>query len=270
MIWIVPIVIIVIGLVVIGFVLYKKIPKLRVIDVDSIPKEQARKVKEKLILQKFKRAGGGKVKVLNKKSNAVVKEVSKHGRRAVQKLYALEQYYQRLKRTDSDGQHAYDQETIKKLIQEADSLIRKEEYIPAEKIFIDIISHNPKNVDAYEGLGNMYVENGQFDQARETFLYALKLSPKDASVLVSLAELEIKLEKPKAAVEHLRKAVQKRSKNPKYLDLYIESSLEAGSLKDAREGIKLLKEVNPENTKIEGFEKKFAKKKEEYVSKTSS
>lgn len=261
---------IVISFVVIGFVFYKKISKLRVIDVDSIPKEQARKVKEKIILQKFKRAGGGKVKVLNKKSSDAIKQVSKHGRRVVQKLYALEQYYQRLKRTASEGQHAYDQETIKKLIQDAEVLIRKEEFIPAEKIFIDIISHNPKNVDAYEGLGNLYIENEQFDQARETFMFALKLSPKDASVHVSLAELEFKLGKPKIAVEHLRKAIQKRSKNPKYLDLYIEASLSAGSLKDAREGIRLLKEVNPENQKIPVFEKEFDKKKDEYVSKTSS
>jgi predicted Zn-dependent protease len=270
MIWIIPLAIIVISFLVIGLIFYKKIPKLRVIDVDSIPKEQTRKIKEKIILRKFKRAGGGRVKVINKKSAAVVNKVSKHGRRAVQKLYALEQYYQKLKRTDSDGQHSYDSETIKKLIQDAEGLVRKDEFIPAEKIFIDIISHNPKNVDAYEALGNMYIENDSFDQARETFQFALKLSPKDASVLVSLAELEIQLEKPKAAVEHLRKAVQKRSKNPKYLDLYIEASLEAGSLKDAREGIKLLKEVNPENTKIAGFEKEFAKKKDLYVSKTSS
>ena len=270
MIWIIPLIIIVVSFLVIGFLFYKKIPALRVIDVDSIPKEQARKIKEKIILGKFKRAGGGKVKVLNKKSTQVVDKVSKHGRRAVQKLYALEQYYQKLKRTASEGQHAYDQDTIKKLIQDAESLIRKDEFIPAEKIFIDIISHNPKNVDAYEGLGNLFMENEQFDQARETFQFSLKLSPKDASVLVSLAELEIKLDKPKAAVEHLRKAVTKRSKNPKYLDMYIETAFDAGSLKDAREGIKLLKEVNPENTKIASFEKKFNKMKDEYVSKTST
>ena len=125
-------------------------------------------------------------------------------------------------------------------------------------------------MDAYEGLGNLYLVNDQFDQARETLLFALRLSPNDASVNVSLAEMETKLQNYKVAVQYLKKAIQKRSKNPKYLDFYIEASLKAGSLKDAQEGIRLLKEVNPENKKITEFEDRFIKQKKEYVNKTTT
>ncbi len=175
-----------------------------------------------------------------------------------------------MKRSASEGQHAYDAETIHRLTEEAKALLEKDEVIPAEKKYIDIISHNAKSVDAYEGLGNLYLSQGQFDQARETLQFALRLSPNDASVLVSLAELEMKLDQPKAALGHMHKAIQKRSKNPKYLDLYIEISLKAGSLKDAQEGSKRLKEVNPENQKIQDFEARFKEQKAVYLTKSHS
>lgn len=255
---------------VIGWIVYRKIPQLRVIDVDSIPKERERKVKEALILQKFRRTGGAKLQGAAKAVEAVVSAVSRQGRRAVQKLYRLEQYYQKLKRSEDEGVHRYSDETAKARMGEASALQKQEEYIPAEKIFIDIISHNPKDVGGYEGLGNMYLASGQLDQARETLQFALRLSPDDASVNVSLAELELKLGDSKKALSHLRRAVEKRSKNPRYLDYYIETALEVGSLKDAREGIQMLKGVNPENKKIKEFETRFQEKKEAYVNRTSS
>lgn len=251
-------------------ILIRKIPSLRVIDVKTIPEERERALKEKIIMEKLERSARTKWHVVTKASSAAVRGASRIGRRAVQKLYAIEQYYQKLNRNATDGQHAYPSETIKKMIDEADRFIREEEYIPAEKIYIDIISHNPRGVDAYEGLGNMYLAKKEYDQARETLLFALRLSPNDASVNVALAEIELELEKPKTALTYLRKAVGKRSKNPKYLDLYIDASLQAGSLKDTRNGLQLLKKVNPENQKIAEFESRFNELKAEYIAKTHS
>ncbi|MDG1949545.1 MAG: tetratricopeptide repeat protein [bacterium] len=263
---------IVIGVCLLGvlIIVLRKIPQLRVIDVTSIPKERARRKKEELILSKFQRKGGAKLKRVGKSASGAVNVVSKVGRRAVQRLYRLEQYYQKLKRTANEGMHAYADEQIKERLGKASELIKQEEYIPAEKIFIDIISHNPKSVDAYEQLGNMYLSNDQPDQAKETLKFALRLSPNDASVNVSLAELAMKQDDAQLALEYLRKAIEKRSKNPRYLDYYIEAALQAGSLKDARKGIKDLKEVNPDNKKIKEFENRFQEKKASYISKTSS
>ena len=265
----IALIVIALSLLAILVVVLKKIPQLRVIDVNTLAKERSRQVKEKLIMQKFKRKGGKRLKTVSKLSSGAVKTASKYGRRAVQRLYALEQYYQRLKKSASEGQHAYDKETIKKFISQAESLVKEGEYIPAEKIYIDIISHNPKSIEAYEGLGNLYMANESFDQARETLQFSLKLSPNDASVLVSLAELEMKLENDREALEYLCKAVGKRGKNPKYLDYYIQTSLKVGSLKDARKGISQLRDVNPDNKKISEFEDRFQDLKAKYVEKTS-
>lgn len=257
------------SLLVIVFVFVRAIPRLRLIDVASLSQERTRVIKERLIMEKLGRSGRAKMRVVSRVASAGVRRVSKWGRRAIQRLYAIEQYYQKLNRNAIEGQYAYTQETIKKMVGQAEDLERQQEFIPAEKIYIDIISHNPKSVDAYEGLGNLYLKKEEYDQARETLQFTLRLSPNDASVNVSLAELEIKLENYKAALEPLRRAVGKRSKNPKYLDLYINAALSAGSLKDARHGLQLLKKVNPENQKIAEFEERFQALKEDYIAKTS-
>lgn len=267
MVWIF-LILIVAALGVIVAVLIRKAPQLRVMDVASIPQERERKVKENIILSRFRRKGGARVQKATKAASGAVSTLSRHGRRVVQRLYRLEQYYQKLKRSSDQGAHRYSDETIHARLEEAAALVKQEEYIPAEKIFIDIISHNPKSVDGYEGLGNMYIQSGQLDQAHETLQFALRLSPDNASVNMSLAELESKRGELKPALDYVRKAVEKRPKNPRYLDYYTDIALQVGSLKDARAGLHALKEVNPENKKIEEFEERFARKKEEYVNRT--
>ena len=271
MILLIPLILCGLSILTIVVICLSKIPKLRVIDVSSIAQERTRLLKEKIIMEKFQRAGQAKVRLVTSVFSATAKAASRTGRRAVQKLYAVEQYYQKLNRAASEGQHAYTHDVLKRMGDEAKALIRKEEYIPAEKIFIDMISHNPKSVEAYEGLGNLYLlQKEEFTQARETLLFTLRLSPNDASVNASLAELEMKLGNDRAALDYLRKAVGKRSKNPKYLDFFTEAALRVGSLKDARTGLVQLKKVNPENQKIQEFEARFQELKEEYISKTNT
>lgn len=238
--------------------LARKATQVRMIDVESIPTERTRRLKEQIILQKFERVSAEKLGTVSKAARQGVSAASKIGRRAVQKLYAMEQYYQKLKHSPPEGGHAVDPETIKRMLEEADALMREGETIPAEKRYIEIISHNPKHVKAYEGLGNLYLENKQYAQARETLLFTRRLSPDDISVHISLAEVEQGDGNPKKAVEYLRKVVELRSTNPKFLDRYIEASLEARLPEDARKGIAILKESNPENHKIADFEERAA------------
>ena len=260
MLWpILSLIVLVISLVVAGVVLARKIPQLKVIDVDSIPSERTKRVKEQIILQKFERIGAQKAGAIAKVGRQGVTAVSKAGRRAVQKLYALEQYYQKIKHSAPDGSHAVNADTIKRLLEEAENLVSEEEYIPAEKRYIEVISHNPKNVKAYEGLGNLYLANKQYAQARETLLFTQRLSKDDPSVQMSLADVELGEGNTRKAVDYLRNVVALRPGNPKFLDLYIESALEVRLTIDAQKGIALLRESNPDNQKIPDFEARLAK-----------
>ncbi|MBU0645945.1 tetratricopeptide repeat protein [Patescibacteria group bacterium] len=254
--WLIPVIIIVLSLGVIIVVFWEKLPQLRKLDVESIPKEQMRQMKEKLIMQRLDRMRSNKLGGVGKAAGVAVKGVSKLGRRAVQRLYALEQYYQKVKQ-ETDGEGTTDPETVKRLLNEAEELVRAEEYIPAEKKYIEVISHHPKNVAAYEGLGNLYLEIKSYDQARETFLFTLRIAPDDASVNMSMAELETDLKNHAKACEFAKKAVDKRPGNPKYLDMYIESALAAKLFAEADQGIELLEQVNPENQKIGDFKERL-------------
>lgn len=255
--WLIPLITLGLSVLVIVVMLIRAIPKLVVIDVETIPKERSRKIKEQIIMKRFVRMRNEKVGKFAKAAQGVVKETSRWGRRAVQKLYKLEQQYKKLQQTAGAGMKVLDDDTVKRLIDEAEDLIRQDEFIPAEKKYIEVISHNPKNIDAYEGLGNLYLKSKSYGQARETLSFALKISPDDASVHMSMAELEIHEENNRAALNHLRKCYEKRPKNPKYLDMYLEVALDEKSFDDASIALNVLREVNPENTKIPEWEERL-------------
>jgi len=256
--WLIPLILMVVSLVVAGVVLARRLPQLRVLDVGTLSEERAKRVKEAIILQRFDRLKSEKLGSVSKSAVAGVKALSDLGRRATQRLYRLEQYYQRLKSASAHAGHGTDPETIKRLLAEADAFVKEGEFIQAEKRYIEVVSHNPKNVDAYEGLGNLYFKNKQYDQSREALAFALRLAPDDASVHMSLADLDLVEGKPAAAVAHLRESVEKRPANPKYLDSYIEASFAAKLRDDAEKGIARLKAANPENQKIPDFEARLA------------
>jgi tetratricopeptide (TPR) repeat protein len=253
--WIIPVVLMAAGAALAAAIVWRKLPQLSVLDVQSIPEEKNKKMKEQLILQRFERLAGERFGRVGKAATGGVRSVSKAGRRMVQRLYRLEQSYQKMRKAPAKHAAATsDPEAIKRLLSEADEMTRAEEFIQAEKKYIEVISHDPKNVDAYEGLGNLYIRSKQYGQAREALQFTLRISPDDASVRMSLADVALLEGHPETAVEHLRLAVAKRPGNPKYLDAYIEASFAAGNAEDARKGIKLLKEANPENQKLADFE----------------
>lgn len=233
--------------------LVRKIPQLRVLDVSTIREEREKELKERIILERFERLRKEKLGGVSKAAGALWTGLSKAGRRLVQRLYRIEQYYQRL-RQPAEG--AADPNAVKRLLDQAGEFVRQDELVQAEKLYIEVISHHPKNVEAYEGLGNLYVRNRQHEQARETLKFALRLEPKNASVLMSLGQLEASDGQKKEALEHLRGAVDLRPKNPKYLDAFVEAALAAESAADATRGIALLKEVNPDNQNIAEFEER--------------
>jgi len=53
----------------------------------------------------------------------------------------------------------------------------------AEKKFIEIISLDPKNLKAYKGLGQVYLELKEYKQAEQTFMFVLQLEKKNSKLL---------------------------------------------------------------------------------------
>lgn len=255
--WLVPLALLVVSGFTAGFLALRKVPHLRVMETDSAAGARSRQVKEALILDRFARLRHEKLGRLGRLVADAGAGVVRLGRQAVQRLYRQEQYYQRLKRAPAHDASPMGPGAVRPMLDEAAAFLRAKEPIQAEKKYIEAISLSPKCAEAYEGLGNLYLEVKQLAQAREALAFALRLSPSDASVHMSLADVDLAEGKVQAALAHLRESVEKRPNNPKYLDRYVETALAAKERKDAERGIGRLKEANPENQKIPEFEQRL-------------
>ncbi|TAK03863.1 tetratricopeptide repeat protein [Patescibacteria group bacterium] len=256
--WLIPLLLLLASVAVLGVIVVRKIPQLRVMETSTDSDERTRRVKEAIILDRVARLQSEKLGRLGRAVIAGGKGAMRLGRLAVQRLYRMEQYYQKLKRAPSHAGAAVGPEAVRGMLEAAEAFAREGEPIQAEKKYIEAISHSPKCAEAYEGLGNLYFEVKQYDQAREALAFALRLSPGDASVHMSLADLDLAEGKTQAALAHLRESVEKRPHNPKYLDRYIETALLAKERKDAEKGIASLKASNPDNQKIPVFEESLS------------
>lgn len=224
-----------------------------VLDPASHPKRKRHGRKVELVMQRLERLGGERTK----QAARTLSHASRGARSMVKKWYkkaqALDRQYKRMQHETANGVVG-SHETRKQLLEDAQRAVAEESYTVAEQRLIEYLTLDAKNAQVYERLGIVYMRTRQFEQAKETFRFALTLAPSDASILVYLGELALREGQVKEATEYFRQAVALRPSNPKYLDFLIESSILAGDAKLAREGVYYLKEANPDNKKIEEFE----------------
>jgi tetratricopeptide (TPR) repeat protein len=174
------------------------------------------------------------------------------------------------------------------LLQRGTQNFEQNYYDKAEEFFIAAIKLDPKYALAYRGLADTYLAQGSLTEAKETYQYLLQLQPKDDNTLAKVAELfekEGKLEEavtylqqaviindslssrffyladllmrlgqPEVAREAIAQAVELEPKNPKYLDLLIETGILCGDKDLALRGFNELRLVNPENKKLDSFQ----------------
>ncbi len=253
--WI-PLGIIILSVILLLVLAIRKIPYLRALDVLSAPEQKAKELKRALIASRLSRAGakyGGQMKKI---FSPIVGAAKSSGRKAAEKVSALEERYQKLRR-EAMGPHALTPAMIKEMISKAEAFIKDERYGEAEKALIEVLSHDAKNAEAYETLGYLFMLQKNYDQAEETYNFILKIQPGDASVLTSLGEIELARNNPEKAKQYFDKAVKKRPHNPKYLDFLLEASIQAKDASAARWALEQLRGANPENKKLGEFEERI-------------
>lgn len=190
--------------------------------------------------------------------------------------------------------HTPEQEqALRMLIQDGLNAIAAHDWENAEKKLIAAIALDERNVTAYRALADVYFEQEQFEEAKQTYRFVLYLDSQDEAALLRLAEIaehEGKLEaaveyyqqavllndhvatrfakiadllnqlgQPATALEAIQQAVMLESQNPKYLDSFIETSILAGDKNLADEGYQQLRMVNPDNQKLATFRERIDK-----------
>jgi len=60
---------------------------------------------------------------------------------------------------------------------EAETLIKKRKYDEAEEKYIEILKDDPKNIDVYMALGEIYMSRKEWEAAEETYRHIMRIDP---------------------------------------------------------------------------------------------
>jgi len=272
----------------------RNFPQLTLLDVDHIPALQEQKKKNEMLKQRADVEG----KVTKHKWVALLAPV-------VQWLKEVQlrfrQYVGNIERKVVVGQLKKEKEAvesgsldldIQKRIQNARYLYDQGNFDDAEKQYLLAIRLDAKCVDAYRGLGDVYLAQENLEEAKETYQFVLHLSPNDDQTMVRLADIAEEEGKKEQAVEYyqqailindnfaqrfvrlaellndigvyetalesIQQAVILEPQNPKYLDKLTELSIIVGDKNLAKQTFQHLRMVNPENQKLSVFQQRIA------------
>lgn len=248
-----------------------------------------RRLLEERLQRKFSTAG-------NKLSGflqPVGRDLSARVKSWYQKAVDLEESYRHKILRDSFKDKVSQQQHSGGLLAEAHDFLTTGDLVEAEKKFIEILALDQMNIPAYQGLSELYLEQEDYDHARQTLEFLLKLDKNNASAYRSLGRLQavkgdlksaeqsylkflaldrtningylelsevyLQLEEPSKAFALADQASGLEPANPKVLDFLIEVSIITRDRQAALKGWRMLKEVNPENNKLDEFKARIDK-----------
>lgn len=259
---IVPLVIIVASLGVSIYIIIRKFPQLARIQTQTIQTEKEKEVKNKILNERLKRKTAKATKLVGGLFGSLKSKVSDSLQEAKENLEAKKKELEKpelpemlITKEDYEKQEEYIEQTL----EEAEELAYEDEFEKAEQKYIDIISQDPKNVDAYEGLGWLYFENKMYKEARETLAFVLRLDSTNAKAHNDLAEVDVAEGKFAEALVHARKAVEIEPRNPKYITAQIDIALRMKDKVVAQMGLQKLQEVNPQNALISEYQEDISR-----------
>ncbi len=282
-------------------VLIRKFPEISLLQVEDLPEVKEEKKKNEFLKKQVKNKN--KVKREKKKESwqpvvAFWKNFQLFFRKYVGGIER--RFFEQRLRKERDEHTASGQdvaETVQGILQQAQFAKDQGQLDAAEKKFIDAIRLEPKNAEAYRGLGDVYFLQDNFAEAKETYLFLLHLKPTDDNLLMRLGELEEELGNTQKAIEYYekavllndnfparfikisdlmesigqhetameaaRQAVDLEPQNPKYLDNLIELAIICGNSNVAEKFFAQLRMVNPDNKKLDIFKERIAKLEKE-------
>ena len=253
-------VIVLVCLVAIIVIIVKRLKQLAQIDTSNIPKEKQSEVKSSLMEErlerKFKTVGTQIGKGVKPISNKIIDWLKS----AREKVISLEKHYrQRIKskKTPTLEEQESTRQKINKLFTEAEELFKNELWAEAEKKYLEVISLDHKNIEAYQKLGWIYFETKDYIHAKETFEFIKKMNPKDDEVYLGLGEIYISLDKKEEALLNFKEAVRLAPNDPKNLDSLLNLAIEMKDKNLSYSTFDQLKQANSENKKLDEFDKRI-------------
>ena len=258
---ILPIIIIVLSLIFILLIIIRKFPALALLDVDSIPEEKEAKFKEQIRKQLFDRALGRYGSNFSKYWLLLSKKINYFFSSLIDSLNKKKKFYLSQKRISFEQK----EKKSKKLLYEIDKYLNQENYEKAEEKAILILEFDKHNRLAFEKLAHIYFLQKKYDEARETYLFLLKLIEETgdevakAETYFTIADISQRNDKLKQAREDLFQALNIDAKNPRFLDKLVELNINLGDKESDIDSFSQLFEVNPDNQKLSKYKEMIEK-----------
>ena len=260
-----PIIGIVVPLGIIIYILYKKLPDVSGLDVNAVPEIKQERLKKNLMEERLMRKlkdlrvlklGGNITKAIQ-----FVVEKCKVQQKKVQDILQQNKREKAIETIIETETSARDIQ-IEKMMESAENLGKNQESLKeAEQKYIDIIKIDFKNIEAYRGLGRLYVDMCEWENAVASLEHLLKIAGNSGQVLADdyreLAEAKRELSKDHEALHYAEKALELEPNNPKYLDLHLDISIRAKEPEQAKQSLRALRVVNPENSKLIDYGQKI-------------
>lgn len=279
-------------------IIIRRFSQLSLLDVESLPEVKEEKKKNEFLKKRVEA-----VAVQAKKER--VKRLQPYLEHLKEIQLSFRKYVGRVERTVWDKTHtrnkdarekisdqpALGNERVRALLSAGALACAQGRTEEAEQKYLAVIRLDPKNKDAYRGLGDVYHKQGQTAEAKETYKFLHQLDPTDDQVIVKLgelaeeegdltgaleyyqqaallndnvsqrfgklAELFFGLGQYPTALEAIEQAADLEPMNPKYLDLMTEISILVGDKERALNTYQRLRMVNPENHKLAALKDKI-------------
>ncbi|MBU2613707.1 tetratricopeptide repeat protein [Patescibacteria group bacterium] len=202
-----------VSVIVLTVVLGRHWKEIRLLDPTSIKEERMRQVREKIIVQRFERVRAHTLAPLSTvvKRGALLGKTAFHA--AYIKLIQLDRFYRQAKSPLAHMAPSV-QDRIRGLIEEARSLARDLKWADAERRYLEVLSIDTRNIDAYKGLGMLYLKQKLYPQAKETFEFLMKIQKADDACFSGMAEIA-EAEGDAATAEVMRtKALEDQPRSP--------------------------------------------------------
>lgn len=241
----ITVLLILIALSAIGVIVVRKLPQLSSLHIKQTPQEKIKHLKQHIVVSRMIR----KMHELQKKIIA-----PENWQRM---LYVVKDAYSKLKVLEDKYKVHTSEGKVKLLLKRGtDNLVDDPEI--SEQCFLDVITLDAHNLQAYEGLSRIYLAKESFHEAGEILAFLVKLNPASAGrYLFDLAAALKESGDLKMAWQYAVQAVTFEPANPKYLDFSVVLAILGGHRKEGEQYLKRLNEVNPDNAKVVEFQEKL-------------
>lgn len=293
---IVFLIIILVCLAILIYLILPKVPVLANLDVNNLPEEIEQKKKKEIVFKRLENRGrelGKKIVSRFFFLKNIWLFFQNKFRILVYRIEKLWRYEESIRKKDEEKEMTPKEKDnkIRDLIKEAQNFFVVQNYNKAEELYIAALRLNPKSTEIYRGLADTYLARKAHDEAVETYEFLLTLDKNDDNVLMKLgeikemqnkldeainyyqqaallgdtlaprffhlAELLLKVGQPESAKEAIRSACELEPKNPRYLDLLIETAIICDDKLLAEKAWEDLRMVNPDNNKISDFKERI-------------